>query len=155
MDPRALTCKEPLVVAAPCRQGFVPLSLKERKTRGHIHEGNDVDRRCFDDAQGQPVPEVNYPKPVKMNGTAKVPPQTPGLDATGPVPNKPETETVPVEQLQELRKMGQPVNPPMPAVQFVPVPIATAPTTTPGNAGPSGNSGNAATPASLQGTTGK
>jgi pilus assembly protein CpaC len=101
--------------------------------------------------QGQPVPELNFPKPVKMEGTAKTPPQTPGMSVTGPVPVKPETETVPVEQLMELKKAGQPANPPMPAVQFVPVPVGPAqsqpssPTLTPAP-GPS---------ASNQGTTGK
>jgi pilus assembly protein CpaC len=106
--------------------------------------------------QGQPVPEVVFPKPVKMDGSAKSAPQQPGMDVTGPVPNKPETESMPVEQLQELRKAGQPATPPMPAVQFIPVPVTPAPATTPqGNFGVTGNSGNTPTPASLPGTTGK
>jgi pilus assembly protein CpaC len=106
--------------------------------------------------QGQPELELNYPKPVRMDNPSKHAPKTPGLDITGPVPNKPQTETVPVEQLQELKRAGQPVNPPMPAVQFVPVPMPTSPTTAPqANAGPTGNSGNSPTPSSLQGTSGK
>jgi pilus assembly protein CpaC len=106
--------------------------------------------------QGQPVPQIDYPKPVKQEGTAKVPPQTPGMNVTGPVPNKPETESMPVEQLEELKKAGQPATPPMPPVQFIPVPVPSQPTTTPqGNSGVTGNSGNTPTPSSVQGTTGK
>ena len=104
--------------------------------------------------QGQPVPEVPFPKNIKMDGTAKTPPQTPGMNVTGPVPVKSETETMPVEQLQEMRKAGQPATPPMPAIQFVPVPVPqSAPQ--PGLPGPTGNSGNTPTPSSVQGTAGK
>jgi pilus assembly protein CpaC len=103
--------------------------------------------------QGQPLPEVNFPKDPKMDVSAKTPPQTPGLSVTGPVPNKPETETMPVEQLQELKKAGQPATPPMPPVQFVPVPVPQG-SSQPSLPGPSGNSGNTPTPSSL-GTTGK
>jgi pilus assembly protein CpaC len=105
--------------------------------------------------QGQPAPEILFPKNPKMEDTAKVPPQTPGMNITGPVPNHPETETLPVEQLQELKKAGQPTTPPMPAVQFVPVPVPQTPTTQPGLPGPAANSGNTSTPSSAQGTTGK
>ena len=101
--------------------------------------------------QGQPVPEIPFPKEPHMDGTPKVPPQTPGMNVTGPVPNKPETETMPVEQLQELRKAGQPATPPMPAVQFVPVPVPQS-VPQPGLPGPTGNSGNAPTPSTVQGT---
>jgi pilus assembly protein CpaC len=70
--------------------------------------------------QGQPLPELQYPKPLPE--VAKLP-RTPGMEVTGPVPVKAEQETVPVEQLLELRKQGQPQQA-APAVQFVPVPIA-------------------------------
>jgi hypothetical protein len=40
------------------------------------------------------------------------------------VPVNPQTDTVPVEQLMELRKSGQAPATSMPAVQFVPVPVA-------------------------------
>jgi pilus assembly protein CpaC len=105
--------------------------------------------------QGQPVPEIPYPKDPHFDGAPKTPPQTPGMNVTGPVPNKPETETMPVEQLQEMKRVGQPATPPMPAVQFVPVPVPQTPSTQPGLPGPTGNSGNAPTPSTVQGTTGK
>ena len=76
----------------------------------------------------QPLPSVHFAKPVKMEGTAEDVPQTLRLDVTGPVPVKSEQETVPVEQLLELRKAGQaPAVPMPPAVQFVPVPMAPPP----------------------------
>jgi pilus assembly protein CpaC len=75
----------------------------------------------------QPLPNVHFAKPVKMNGTAEDVPQTSRLSVTGPVPVNPENETVPVEQLMELRKAGQaPAAPVAPNVQFVPVPAAPA-----------------------------
>jgi pilus assembly protein CpaC len=86
---------------------------------------------------GQPLPDVHFAKPVKMNGTAEDVPQTSRLDVTGPVPVKAEQETVPVEQLLELRKAGQAPATPMPAVQFVPVPVA-APAEQPPNPGLNG-----------------
>lgn len=101
--------------------------------------------------QGQPLPELTFPKPNAMEGTSKVPPQTPGMNVTGPVPNKPEMESVPVEQLIELRKAGQPAQAPMPAVQFVPVPVPASPTPP----GTPGLSGTPSSPAPAPGTTGK
>jgi len=101
--------------------------------------------------QGQPLPDLTYPKPVRMPGTRETSPQTPGMNVTGPVPVKPETESLPVEQLQEIRRQGQPATPPMPAIQFVPVPVAPTPTAP-------ANPGLAPTPsttAPAQGTTGK
>jgi pilus assembly protein CpaC len=71
-------------------------------------------------------PEVNYPLPVKMRGTAEQAPQTPSLKVTGPVPVSPEQATVPVEQLMELRKAGQAPAATTPPVQFVPVPVPPA-----------------------------
>jgi pilus assembly protein CpaC len=103
--------------------------------------------------QGQPRPELNFPKNLKMDGTAATPPQTPGMNVTGPVPVKSEQETVPVEQLQELRRAGQPTNP-QPAIQFIPVPVPQG-APQPSLPGPSGNSGGNSTPSSVQGTTGK
>jgi len=99
-------------------------------------------------AQGQPVPQVEFPKDPRFEGSPKNAPQQPGLNVTGPVPNKPETETMPVEQLQELKKAGQPATPPMPAVQFVPVPVPSAPASPP-------QALSAPTPSTAQGTTGK
>jgi pilus assembly protein CpaC len=75
----------------------------------------------------QPLPDVHFAKPVKMNGTAEDVPQTSRMNVTGPVPVNPTNETVPVEQLLELRKAGQtPAVSLPPAVQFVPVPVAPA-----------------------------
>jgi pilus assembly protein CpaC len=99
-------------------------------------------------AQGQPLPEINFPKPVKMKDTRETPPQTPGLNVTGPVPVKPETESLPVEQLKEIKNQGQPATPPMPAIQYVPVPVPPAPAP----ASPGTAPGATAPP---QGTTGK
>jgi pilus assembly protein CpaC len=104
--------------------------------------------------QGQPLPELHTEKPVHMDGTRKDPPQTPGLNITGPVPNRSETETIPIEQMQELKKSGQPAQQPMPAVQFVPVPVQPG-TQQPALSGPTGNSGANPTPSAVQGTTGK
>ena len=104
---------------------------------------------------GQPVPDIPFPKEIRLDGTRKDPPQTPGLNITGPVPNKPETETMPVEALQELKRAGQPATPPMPAVQFIPVPITpsgTAPQASPGLGAPSPT---APPPTSTAGTSGK
>ncbi len=74
--------------------------------------------------RGERPPDLKFPKPVKLQGTAEDAPQTPGMNITGAVPVKPERETVPVEQLIELRKAGQQPAPQTPAVQFVPVPVA-------------------------------
>jgi pilus assembly protein CpaC len=73
----------------------------------------------------QPLPNVHFAKPVKMDGTADEVPQTSRMSVTGPVPVTPQSETVPVEQLMELRKAGQAPAAPA-AVQFVPVPVAPA-----------------------------
>jgi hypothetical protein len=72
-------------------------------------------------------PDARFPHPVKMSGTAGDAPRTPGMKLTGAVAVKPEQDTVPVEQLIELRKAGQAAVPAPPAVQFVPVPVAPAP----------------------------
>jgi hypothetical protein len=42
-----------------------------------------------------------------MKGTMKDPPRNPGIEITGPVPVKPERETLPVEELQQLQKKDQ------------------------------------------------
>lgn len=55
---------------------------------------------------GQARPDVPMVKPF-LKDTLKEPPRTPGIEATGPVPVKPERETVPFEELQELQKKEQ------------------------------------------------
>ena len=88
----------------------------------------------------QQPPGVHFPKPVKMDGTAEDVPQTSRMNVTGPVPVHPESETVPVEQLLELRKAGQAMPAATPAaVQFVPVPVGP-------QADPPANPGLGATP---------
>jgi pilus assembly protein CpaC len=57
--------------------------------------------------EGAQRPELKFPKPVRMAESAEDPPRTPGMKVTGPVPDKPRQETVPVEQLLEMRKAGQ------------------------------------------------
>lgn len=76
--------------------------------------------------QGQAPPEVKFPRPVKMEGSAEDAPQHPGMKVTGPVPVHPVEDTVPVEQLQQLRKSQTPAAT-APAVQFVPVPVSPDP----------------------------
>jgi len=57
--------------------------------------------------KGQPRPEISFPEEF-MKGTSGTPPRTPGTDVTGPVPVKPERETMPLEEWlriqQELAK---------------------------------------------------
>src|SRR5207245_1592983 len=48
--------------------------------------------------RGQKAPEVKMPKPY-LDGTSPKAPQTPGMDVTGPVPAKPPSDSVPMEQL--------------------------------------------------------
>lgn len=57
---------------------------------------------------GQPRPEIPMPKQfLKDKDMLKEPPRTPSVETTGPMPVKPERETVPVEELQELQKREQ------------------------------------------------
>lgn len=78
----------------------------------------------------QPLPGLKYPAPF-MQDVPNTLPRTPGMDVTGPVPVKPEQETMPVEQLMESQKAGQEKASPMAPIQFVPVPVAPAPTQNP------------------------
>lgn len=55
---------------------------------------------------GQARPDVPMVKPF-MKDTLKEAPRNPGLDVTGPVPVKPERETIPLEELQEMQKKEQ------------------------------------------------
>ena len=55
---------------------------------------------------GQARPELTYPKPFMKEGL-KEPPRTPGIEVTGPVPVKPERETIPQEELLQLQKKDQ------------------------------------------------
>jgi len=55
---------------------------------------------------GQARPEVPIVKPF-LKDTLKEAPRNPGIETTGPVPVKPERETIPMEELQELQKKEQ------------------------------------------------
>jgi pilus assembly protein CpaC len=69
----------------------------------------------------QKPPELVYPQPfLKRDESVTV--RTPGLDKTGPVPVKPGLEAMPLEQLIQQRKEGQPA-PPAAIPQFMMVPV--------------------------------
>jgi pilus assembly protein CpaC len=109
---------------------------------------------------GQPRPDVPMIKPF-LKDTLKEAPRNPGIDVTGPVPVKPERETIPVEELQELERRqqgavsgsGQPTlllplmmnpagGPATPATPTAPLP----------GTGPSGGNSTPASPAPAPGT---
>ena len=72
---------------------------------------------------GQPVPELNYPKPFLEPNTGKYP-RTPGIDTTGPEPITPPNAAIPIETLIQS---SPPVTAP---VQQSPAPAAS-PVTSP------------------------
>jgi pilus assembly protein CpaC len=78
----------------------------------------------------QKVPELHYPQPF-MSSNSETTMRTPGIDKTGPAPAKPQG-TMPLEELIQQRKEGQPAPPPttpyfvMP-VQGEPQPAGPAP----------------------------
>jgi pilus assembly protein CpaC len=79
---------------------------------------------------GQPVPALNMPLPF-LTKNSDVEMHQPGIDKTGPVPVKPPTESIPVEQLIQQRKEGQAA--PQANPQFLIVPNApAAPSVNPG-----------------------
>ena len=70
---------------------------------------------------GEPLPDLNYPQPF-MKKNSDTPMRQPGMDKTGPVPVKGPSETMPLEQLIQQRKEGQPAPAPtMPPFMMVPV----------------------------------
>jgi pilus assembly protein CpaC len=76
--------------------------------------------------QGQPVPSLEMPLPFMKDG-AKVMPRTPGMDVTGPVPVKPKQETMPVEQLQQLKAPPAAAAPAGPQIMPILIPQQLAP----------------------------
>ena len=71
--------------------------------------------------KGQPRPDLKMPIPF-MKGTRPDVPQSPGMDATGPVPVKPAEESVPVEQLiQNMKALPSTSQQSQPQIQFVPM----------------------------------
>ena len=82
----------------------------------------------------QPVPELKFTKPMLPLNT-DVPMRQPGMDKTGPVPVNPPSQTIPIEQLLQQQKQGQPDAAPNPAqYRLVPVPAAAPPAATAGTA---------------------
>jgi pilus assembly protein CpaC len=83
----------------------------------------------------QAVPELKYDRPFLPPNT-DAPMRHPGMDKTGPVPVNPPSKTIPIEQLLQQQKQGQPDAAPNPAqYRLVPVPPAAPPAGTPGSAG--------------------
>jgi pilus assembly protein CpaC len=74
---------------------------------------------------GQPVPSLKMPIPF-MTKNSDIEMQQPGIDKTGPVPVKPPSDSMPVEQLIQQRKEGQ-AAPPATMAPFQIVPMPTAP----------------------------
>jgi pilus assembly protein CpaC len=73
---------------------------------------------------GKPLPSLHYPMSFMEPNTAAVPPRTPGLDVTGPVPVHPPQDTMRVEELvQSQQRPGQAAGQSQgtPTIQFVPV----------------------------------
>ena len=72
----------------------------------------------------QTPPSVAMPKPF-LKDAPKAAPRTPGMEVTGPVPVKPERESVPLEELKEIQKQEQGAVPGSvsPQVQYVVVPL--------------------------------
>ncbi len=100
---------------------------------------------------GQATPDIPMVKPF-IKDAPKVAPRNPGIESTGPVPVKPERETIPFEELQQLQKKeqgpepgtGQPtlllplmMNPAGGAANPAGAPAAAAPGGTPGGTGSS------------------
>jgi pilus assembly protein CpaC len=76
----------------------------------------------------QQVPGLKFPSPFLSDNTG-APMTQPGMDKTGPVPVHPPTETMPVEELVQQQRMGQPAPQATPTqYQMVPVlPPAASP----------------------------
>jgi pilus assembly protein CpaC len=79
---------------------------------------------------GQPVPSLKMPYSF-MAPNSDIPMHTPTMDKTGPVPVKAPQESMPLEELVQQRKAGQPApQPAMTPMMLVPVPSAPAQGTT-------------------------
>jgi pilus assembly protein CpaC len=79
----------------------------------------------------QPLPSLNMPITF-MTKNSDVEMRQPGIDKTGPVPVKPPSDSMPVEQLVQQRKEGQAAPPAtLQQIQIVPIP-APLPSPNPG-----------------------
>jgi pilus assembly protein CpaC len=75
---------------------------------------------------GQPTPMLHFPAPY-IEPNSDFPMHQPGMDKTGPVPVKPPSETMPLEDLIQQKRGGQPApQPTMPQMMLVPVPAGAA-----------------------------
>ena len=75
--------------------------------------------------KGQPVPMLTY-RDKFMESNSSMPIRQPGMSVTGPVPVQPPSDTMPIEELVDERKQGQPA--PAPAgAQFQLMPLTPAP----------------------------
>jgi pilus assembly protein CpaC len=74
---------------------------------------------------GQPLPSLKMPVPF-MTKNSDIEMHQPGIDKTGPVPVKPPSDSMPVEQLIQQRKEGQ-AAPPATMAPFQIIPMPTAP----------------------------
>ena len=90
---------------------------------------------------GAPRPDV--PRPMSfLPGAPPAPPQTPGIEVTGPVPPRSAPPAIPIEQLIDSEKPLPTGNQPaQPATQFLPIPVmpmqtAPAPAAAPPAAAP-------------------
>ena len=84
----------------------------------------------------QAVPDIKFNSPF-MPVNSGTPMRHPGIDKTGPVPVNPPSKTIPVEQLLQQQRQGQPDAAPNPAqYRLVPVQPATPPAGEAGSAQP-------------------
>jgi len=73
---------------------------------------------------GAPRPDIPMPAPF-LSGAPATPPQTPGIETTGPVPARAAQAAIPIEQLIESQKPLPTGTQPQaqPATQFLPIPV--------------------------------
>ena len=84
---------------------------------------------------GQPTPMLHWPSSF-MAPNSDIPVYQPGQDKTGPVPVKPASETMPLEELIQRRKEGQAPPPAaMPPMMLVPLSTTPAQTAPPASGG--------------------
>jgi pilus assembly protein CpaC len=75
---------------------------------------------------GQARPDITFPKEF-LEGAPTVPPRTPGLDVTGPVPVTPARQSIPFEELMQSQKSAPSGPSPAGPIQYVPVPMFSQP----------------------------
>ena len=90
---------------------------------------------------GQQMPMLHWPRPF-MEPNSDIPMHQPGMDKTGPVPVKPPSETMPLEDLIQQRREGQPAPPAtLPQMMLVPLPAGAATGQTPATPTPTPTTG--------------